>query len=111
MIYMIQWMYIYLIQLNSSQIIPNNPPHIPPPFVDDDIEIWDDSDITEQVTEAFHVFDEDNSGAISSAELKHVMTNLGEKLTEKEIDTLFADGDVDGDGQIDSEEFIKLMIG
>ena len=72
---------------------------------------WDESDITEQIVETFHVFDEDGSGSISAAELKHVMTNLGEKLTEKEIDNLFADGDVDGDGQIDFDEFVKLMRG
>ena len=72
---------------------------------------WDDTDVTAQITEAFHVFDEDGSGAISAAELKHVMTNLGEKLTEKEIDSIFLDGDVDGAGQIDYAEFMVLMKG
>ena len=31
--------------------------------------------------EAFKVFDRDGNGFISAAELRHVMTNLGEKLT------------------------------
>lgn len=72
-------------------------------------EIWNDADISAQITEAFHVFDEDGSGAISAVELKHVMTNLGEKLTDKEIDDIFCEGDVDGDGQIDYDEFMKMM--
>ena len=71
--------------------------------------IWNDSDNEAQIVEAFHVFDEDGSGAISAAEFKHVMTNLGDKLTEKEVDNLFREGDIDQDGQIDFDEFVKLM--
>ena len=37
------------------------------------------------------------------------MTNLGDKLTEKELDNLFREGDIDQDGQIDFDEFVKLM--
>jgi len=32
-------------------------------------------------TKAFKVFDRDGNGFISAAELHHVMTNLGEKIT------------------------------
>ena len=35
----------------------------------------------EELKQAFRVFDRDGNGFISSAELRHVMTNLGEKLT------------------------------
>ena len=31
------------------------------------------------------VFDKDGNGFISAAELRHVMTNLGEKLTDEEV--------------------------
>ena len=40
-----------------------------------------DSDGEEELREAFRVFDRDGNGFISAAELRHVMTNLGEKLT------------------------------
>uniref|UniRef100_A0A804QJ10 EF-hand domain-containing protein n=1 Tax=Zea mays TaxID=4577 RepID=A0A804QJ10_MAIZE len=40
-----------------------------------------DTDSEEELKEAFRVFDKDQNGFISAAELRHVMTNLGEKLT------------------------------
>ena len=52
---------------------------------------------------AFRTFDSDNSGKISAAELKQVMTNLGENLTEDEINEMIQEADRDGDGQINYE--------
>jgi calmodulin len=48
--------------------------------------------------------------SISAAELRHVMTNLGEKLTDEEVDEMIREADVDGDGQINYEEFVKMMM-
>merc|ERR1712066_1220795 len=50
------------------------------------------------------------NGFISAAELRHVMTNLGEKLTDEEVDEMIREADVDGDGQINYEEFVKMMM-
>ena len=36
----------------------------------------------DEIREAFKVFDRDNNGFISAAELRHVMTSIGEKLTD-----------------------------
>ena len=52
-------------------------------------------------TEAFKVFDRDNNGFISAAELRHVMTSIGEKLTDDEVDEMIREADQDGDGRID----------
>merc|ERR1712151_140585 len=41
-----------------------------------------DTDTEEELIEAFKVFDRDGSGFINADELRHVMTNLGEKLTD-----------------------------
>ncbi len=43
-------------------------------------------------------------------QLRHVMTNLGEKLTDEEVDEMIKEADVDGDGQVDYEEFVKMMM-
>ena len=59
---------------------------------------------------ANEVFDRDGNGFISAAELRHVMTNLGEKLTDEEVDEMIREADVDGDGQINYEEFVKMMM-
>ena len=48
-----------------------------------------DTDSEEEIREAFRVFDKDGNGFISAAELRHVMTNLGEKLTDEEVSTRF----------------------
>jgi Ca2+-binding EF-hand superfamily protein len=36
------------------------------------------------------------------------MTNLGEKLTDEEVDEMIREADVDGDGQVNYEEFVKV---
>ncbi|BGP34914.1 hypothetical protein JCM10296v2_006738 [Rhodotorula toruloides] len=42
--------------------------------------------------------------------LRHVMTNLGEKLSDQEVEEMIREADVDGDGQINYDEFVKMMI-
>ena len=36
---------------------------------------------------------------------------VGEKLTDEEVDEMIREADIDGDGQINYEEFVKMMIG
>ncbi|CAK5024564.1 unnamed protein product [Meloidogyne enterolobii] len=68
-----------------------------------------DTDSEEEIREAFRVFDKDGNGFISAAELRHVMTNLGEKLTDEEVDEMIREADIDGDGQVNYEEFVTMM--
>ncbi|XP_035874479.1 calmodulin-1-like [Phyllostomus discolor] len=68
-----------------------------------------DTDSEEEIREAFHVFDKDGNGYISAAELRHVMTNLGEKLIDEEIEEMIREADIDGDGQVNYEEFVQMM--
>ncbi len=37
------------------------------------------------------------------------MTNLGEKLTDEEVDEMIREADVDGDGQINYDEFVDMV--
>ena len=46
------------------------------------------------------VFDADGSGRVSAAELREVLTSLGEKLTEEEVEELFSEGEIDEHGMI-----------
>lgn len=65
-----------------------------------------DTDSEEEIREAFKVFDRDNNGFISAAELRHVMTSIGEKLTDDEVDEMIREADQDGDGRIDCTEHL-----
>ena len=69
-----------------------------------------DTDAEEEFKEAFRVFDKDGNGFTSAAELRHIMTSLGEKMTDEELDIMLGMADIDGDGQINYEEYVKLMM-
>jgi len=69
-----------------------------------------DTDTEEELLEAFKVFDRDSNGFITSHELRHVMTSLGESLTPEEIEEMIKEADADGDGQINYDEFVKMMM-
>jgi calmodulin len=66
-----------------------------------------DTDSEEEIREAFKVFDRDNNGFISAAELRHVMTSIGEKLTDDEVDEMIREADQDGDGRIDCRTHLQ----
>ena len=52
------------------------------------------------VEEAFRVFDKEGLGSLSAAELRHIMTNLGEKLSEEEVELMLSCADADAQGKI-----------
>ena len=65
--------------------------------------LTDGGDPEEDLKEAFKVFDKDNNGFISQSELRLVMVNLGEKLTDDELKEMILEADIDGDGQVNYE--------
>jgi calmodulin len=69
-----------------------------------------DGDTEEDIKAAFRVFDKDGDGKITTAELTHIMNNLGEPLTQEEVDEMIAQADTNKDGIIDYAEFVHLML-
>ena len=69
-----------------------------------------DTDADGELVEAFKIFDRDGNGLISAAELRHILTKLGEKLSDKEVDEMLKEADKDGDGHINYEEFVIMMM-
>lgn len=56
------------------------------------------------------MIDKDGSGRISVAEMRGFLKHLGEQLGDAEIEEMMRDADMNGDGQIDYDEFIKMMV-
>lgn len=63
-----------------------------------------------EILEAFRVFDQDGNGFITEAQLREVLTSLGEKLSDEEIDTMHREVDVERDSVIPYEQFVKRML-
>ena len=59
--------------------------------------------------EIFEGMDVNGDGYISRDELKHAMVNMGERLSDEEIEDMLGEADTDGDGKIKLPEFIKLQ--
>lgn len=65
------------------------------------LQINDDQPI--KLRKAFRAFDKDGNGFITAIELREAMEELGELLTDKEIDEMIREADIDGDGQVSFE--------
>lgn len=67
------------------------------------------NDILCDLRQAFEVFDTNGDGVISREELKAMMLNLGEDLSDRDIDSMIKAVDTDGDGMVNFEEFVNLL--
>ncbi len=66
-------------------------------------------DAQDEIREQFKLFDLDGNGSISPDELKKVMATMGEKISDEEIDDLLAKYDLNKNGFIEYNEFVKYM--
>ncbi|KAM5255857.1 centrin-4-like [Ctenodactylus gundi] len=63
----------------------------------------------EELSKAFKLFDDDNTGSITLKNIKRVAKELGEKLTDDELQEMLDEADRDRDGEINEEEFLRIM--
>merc|ERR1712110_1344098 len=64
----------------------------------------------EELLKGFKLFDDDNTGKISMKNFKRVAKELGESLSDKELEEIIAEADTDGDGEISESEFLAVMV-
>ncbi|XP_075214155.1 uncharacterized protein LOC142320334 isoform X2 [Lycorma delicatula] len=68
-----------------------------------------EKDSKEEIMKAFRLFDDDETGKISFKNLQRVAGELGETLTDEELQEMIDEADRDGDGEISQEEFLRIM--
>ncbi|CAH8555109.1 unnamed protein product [Heterobilharzia americana] len=68
-----------------------------------------DKDAKEEMLKAFRLFDDDETGKISFKNLKRVAKELGENLTDEELQEMIDEADRDGDGEVNEQEFLRIM--
>ncbi|KNG78215.1 centrin [Plasmodium falciparum IGH-CR14] len=66
-------------------------------------------DPTEEIIKAFKLFDDDDTGKISLKNLRRVSRELGENLSDDELQAMIDEFDKDMDGEISQEEFLSIM--
>nr|XP_027196515.1 myosin regulatory light chain 2, smooth muscle major isoform-like [Dermatophagoides pteronyssinus] len=60
---------------------------------------------------AFKTFDPFETGMVNVEELRKNLTRFGDKLTDEELDTAFAEAHVDSKGRFNIDSYIKLITG
>ena len=66
-------------------------------------------DPVEEMKKAFRLFLDDDSDRISLKHLKKVARDLGETMTDEELQEMIDEADRDGDGAISEADFIRIM--
>lgn len=66
-------------------------------------------DTADDFIEGLRHFDKDASGFISSAELRHLLTTLGEKLSDEEVEQLLTNQE-DSQGNVNYDEFVRMVM-
>ena len=64
----------------------------------------------EELVEVFKVFDKDGDGKVGLEDLREVFFELEEKLSDKDLGEMIEEHDHNGDGFLDFEEFVRMMM-
>uniref|UniRef100_A0A0R3S311 Myosin-2 essential light chain n=1 Tax=Elaeophora elaphi TaxID=1147741 RepID=A0A0R3S311_9BILA len=68
-----------------------------------------ESHTLEEFVEGLSHFDKEGNGLINIAELRHLLTTLGERLSDEEVDQLLAGHD-DSRGNVNISDFVRAIM-
>ena len=74
------------------------------------LEFSKNQDTPEDLMEAFKFWDSDNSGKVTTEEIRQALTTLGDVLSEDEINALIKEADPTDIGVIDYEYYSKVLF-
>ena len=80
-----------------------------PEFLDMMTQKMAERDPREEMLKAFRLFDDEQDGKITFKNLKRVAKELGENMTDEEIQEMIDEADRDNDNAINEEEFMRIM--
>ncbi|XP_006769760.1 PREDICTED: centrin-2 [Myotis davidii] len=66
-------------------------------------------DSKEDILKAFKFFDDDETGTISFDNLKRVSKELGEDMTDEELQDMIDKAACSGEGGVNEEDFLRIM--
>lgn len=73
-------------------------------------EIVNKPDNEDEIRSAFSVFDKDDNGLMPVEEIQHVLTRIGDPLSQEEMTNFLSILDVHGDQFIRMEDLVSLLI-
>ncbi|XP_020093681.1 calcium-dependent protein kinase 29-like [Ananas comosus] len=62
------------------------------------------------IKQMFHMMDTDKNGNLTLEELKEGLQNIGQPVTEPDVQMLLEAADTDGNGTLDCEEFVTVSV-
>ena len=68
-----------------------------------------DKDTREDINKVFRLFDDDTSGSITIRNLRRVARELGETMTDEELQEMVERADTNGDGAVSMDDFYNIM--
>ena len=68
-----------------------------------------DKDTREDINKVFRLFDDDTSGSITIRNLRRVARELGETMTDEELQEMVERADSNGDGAVSMDDFYNIM--
>lgn len=66
-------------------------------------------DSKEEMIKAFRLFDDDETGRITFKNLKRVAKELGEDMTDEELQEMIDEADREGTGEVSLDDFMRIM--
>eukprot|EP00494_Astrolonche_serrata_P013541 UN13663 len=68
-----------------------------------------EKDSQEEILRAFRLFDDDETGQITLKNLRRVANEIGENMTDEELQEMLDEADRNGDGTVNEKEFCRVI--